>query len=80
MKDHTVFMLMIIVILFRSPTQASAQNISDQYWTLLRRTLTKIGKERAEEGERMDPVETILTKLVKCISLLPAMVAMVPID
>ena len=80
MKDHTVFMLMIIVILFRSPTHASAQNVSNQYWTLLRRTLTKIGKERAEDGERMDPVETILAKLAKCINFLPDMLAMVPID
>ena len=47
---------------------------------LLPGTLTRIGEERAEDGERMDPVETILAKLVKCINLLPDMLAMVPID
>ena len=80
MKDHTVFMLMVIIILFSNPTHPSAQNTCEQYWTMLRRWLTRIRAERAEAGEMMDPVETILPQLAKCIKLLPVMLEIVPVE
>ena len=80
MKDHTVFMLMLIIILFSNPTHPSAQNTCEQYWTMLRRWLIRTREERAEAGEMMDPVETILPQLAKCINLLPVMLEMFPVE
>ena len=80
MKDHTVFMLMVIIILFSSPTHPSTQNTCEQYWTMLRRWLTRIREEQAEQGEMMDPVETILPQLAKCIKLLPVMLEIVSLE
>merc|ERR1712106_685798 len=73
MKDHTVFMLLLIIILFNNPTHPSAQYTCEQYWTMLRRWLTRTSEKRAEGEEMMDPVETILRQLAKCINLLPVM-------
>ena len=74
MKDRTVFMLMVIITLFKDPMNVEVKHISDQYWTMLRRWLTKMVAEREEKGKRMDSVDSILTLLGNGINILPPVI------
>ena len=78
LKDPTVFMLLAMIVMFNDPANVEAKHISDQYWTMLRRWITKIVEEREGGGEKMDTVETILPTLARCINILPIMIEMEP--
>ena len=60
LAEPTVFMLMVMIVMFDDPHNIEAKAIRDQYWTMLRRRLSKMVEEKVEKGERMDSVETIL--------------------
>ena len=80
MKDRTVFMLLVIITLFQDPMNVEVKHISDQYWTMLRRWLTRMVVEKEEMGERMDLVDSILPMLGNGINILPVMASMAPIE
>ena len=80
MKDRTVFMLMVIITLFKDHMNVEVKHISDQYWTMLRRWLTRMVVEKEEKGERMDSVDSILPLMGNGINILPVMVNMLPIE
>ena len=80
MKDRTVFMLLVIITLFQDPMNVEVKHISDQYWTMLRRWLTRMVVEKEEKGEWMDPVDSILPLMGNGINILPVMVNMFPIE
>ena len=59
-------MLMVLIIMFNDPSNVEAQQISDQYWTMLRRWLTKTGEEEGREEERKKTGETcLLDRVIK---------------
>ena len=72
-------MLMVLIIMFNDPSNVEAQQISDQYWTMLRRWLEKTVEENGGEEERMGTVDTCLLALTRCITILPMMMTMEPV-
>ena len=78
LKEPTVFILMVMIVMFNDPSNVEAKHTSDQYWTMLRRWLAKMVEEKGKNGEKMDPVEAILPALARCISILPIMMEMEP--
>ena len=49
LKDHSVFMLMMLIVLFDDLQDTKILSIRDQYWTMLRRSLIKRNICRIED-------------------------------
>ena len=79
LKNNVVFMLMVMVIIFRDSCNVETNHISDQYWTMLTRWLEKINREQGNKrmmDQRMDDTENILYTLGGCMNILPLMLDM----
>ena len=76
LKDPVVFMLMVMIVMFKDPENVEVNHISDQYWTMMTRWLARMVDEKRKKGERVDTVEMILPALARCINILPIMMGM----
>ena len=66
-------MLMLLIVMFEDPSNVESNHISEQYWTMLKRWLTKIIQEQEEsqvDDQRIEQLDTIIPALTHCISLL----------
>ena len=76
LKDPVVFMLMVLIAVFKDPGNVEANHISAQYWTMLQRWLTNKVAEKEEtrtDDHSIEPVESIVPALARCIQTLPVM-------
>ena len=49
LMDHSVFMLVMLIVLFDDPQDSEVTSIREQYWTMLRRSLVKRNICRVED-------------------------------
>ena len=73
LKDPVVFMLMVMIVIFKDPENVEANHISNQYWTMMTRWIARRVEEKRENGEMVDTVEMTLPALGRCINSLPIM-------
>ena len=81
LRNPVVFMFMVMIVIFKDPSNAQAKMISDQYWTMLHRGVKKIVKEQKEhplENKTFTDEETIIQMLVRCSDILPYMMKVEP--
>ena len=74
-------MLMLLIVMFEDPSNVESNHISEQYWTMLKRWLTKIIQEQEEsqvDDQRIEQVETVIPALARCISILSVMMELEP--
>ena len=81
LKDPVVFMLMVLIVMFKDPDNVEANHISAQYWTMLQRWLTSMvaAKEESKTDDcSIEQVETIVPVLARCIQILPVILELEP--
>lgn len=61
--DKTVFILMIMLVVFKGDEDPLVSRVSDQYWTMLRRYLTRKSKRRWEVNSLLDNIRNCLDTL-----------------
>ena len=69
-----VFMLMVLIVVFKDPGNVETNHISAQYWTMLQRRIRSMVAEKEESAEdecSIEQVETIVPVLAHCIQTLP---------
>ena len=64
--DKTVFILMIMLAVFKGDEDPLVSRVSDQYWNMLRRYLNRRSKSGWE-------VNSLLDKIRNCLDTLPLM-------
>ena len=77
LKHPVVFMLMVLILMFKDPNNVEADHISNQYWTMLQRWLTSMAAEKTDDGS-IEQVETIVPVLARCIQILPVILELEP--
>ena len=81
LRNPVVFICMVMIVIFKDPSNGQARMITDQYWTMLHRWVKKMVKEQKEhpfENKTFADEETILQLLGRCSDMLPYMLKMEP--
>ena len=81
LRDPVVFMIMVMIVIFKDPSNDQARMNSDQYWTMLHRWIKRKVKEQKElplENKAFADEEAILQMLGRCSEILPYMMKMEP--
>ena len=76
LKDPVVFMLMVMIVIFKDPENVETNHISEQYWTMMVRWLERRVEEKRKKSDRVDTVEMTLPALARCINSLPIMMGL----
>ena len=71
-EDPVVFMILVLIVMFQYPGCEVAQNVTNQFWTMLARRLRKM------MGSQGEDLETSLHLLRHCVNNLPDMARLRP--